>query len=72
MYIPASTFAKATGTSFVRSGSTLRLSGSFRPLAQAASYYSNDEVFWLARIITAEAGGESLLGQIAVGDVILN
>ncbi len=72
MYIPASTFAKATGTSFVRSGSTLVLSGSFRPLAQAASYYRDDEVLWLARIITAEAGGETLLGQIAVGDVILN
>ena len=72
MYIPASTFAKATGTSFTRSGSTLSLTGSFKPLIKAQSYYREDEVFWLARIIAAEAKGESLLGQIAVGDVILN
>jgi len=29
-------------------------------------------VFWLARIIHAEAQGEPLLGQIAVGNVVLN
>lgn len=72
MYIPASTFAKAFGTSFTLSGSGAVISGAFKPLADASRYYREDEVFWLARIITAEAGGESLLGQIAVGDVILN
>ena len=34
--------------------------------------YNSDEVLWLARIINAEAGGESFDGQIAVGNVILN
>ena len=36
------------------------------------SFYREDEVFWLARIITAESQGEPLLGKIAVGNVILN
>jgi len=32
----------------------------------------NDAVYWLSRIIEAEAGGESLKGKVAVGEVILN
>lgn len=35
-------------------------------------FYKSDEVFWLARIISAESRGEPLLGKIAVGNVILN
>lgn len=34
--------------------------------------YGNDEIFWLARIIEAESGGEPFLGKIAVGNVVLN
>lgn len=34
--------------------------------------YSQDELYWLSRIISAESRGESLLGQIAVGNVVLN
>ncbi len=72
MYAPASALTKITGQSFTRTDSTVAVTGSFKPLAAAKSYYREDEVFWLARIITAEAKGESLLGQIAVGNVILN
>jgi N-acetylmuramoyl-L-alanine amidase len=31
-----------------------------------------DDLYWLSRIISAEAKGESIEGQIAVGNVILN
>lgn len=72
MYIPASALTKAVGMTFTVSGGRVTLGGSPRALAQASDFYREDEVFWLARIITAEAKGESLLGQIAVGDVILN
>ena len=72
MYIPASAFTKAVGMSFTAEGGRLTVSGSYRPLRPASEFYREDEVFWLARIIMAEAGVESLLGQIAVGDVILN
>ncbi len=30
------------------------------------------DIYWLARIISAESGGEPLKGQIAVGNVVLN
>ncbi len=34
--------------------------------------YTQDEVYWLSRIIHAEASGESKKGLIAVGNVVLN
>lgn len=34
--------------------------------------YTQDELYWLSRIIQAEAGGESFLGKLAVGNVVLN
>lgn len=34
--------------------------------------YSEDELYWLARIIHAEAEGEPFEGKVAVGNVILN
>ena len=40
--------------------------------ASAGVNYSNEDVYWLARIISAEARGESELGQIAVGATVLN
>ena len=36
------------------------------------SFYREDEVYWLSRIINAESGGEPLKGKVAVGNVILN
>ncbi len=41
-------------------------------LEDAESYYNADELYWLSRIIEAEAGGEILEGKIAVGNVVLN
>ena len=34
--------------------------------------YDAGELYWLSRIICAESGAESMSGQIAVGNVILN
>ena len=71
LYLPLSTVTKAMG---IRAdiGSGVSLSGTLNPLRHASSFYRDDEVLWLARIIEAESGGESLLGQIAVGNVVLN
>ena len=38
----------------------------------ASEVYNSDEVYWLSRIINAEAGAEPFLGKIAVGNVVLN
>ena len=47
-------------------------SGDTRRLKSGAQVYNADAVYWLARIISAEAKGESMNGKIAVGNVILN
>ena len=47
-------------------------SGDTRLLKSASQVYRDDEVFWLARIISAEARGESMKGKMAVGNVVLN
>ena len=72
MYIPADTLVKVLGLSYTSSGSRINVSGGYRPLMHADKFYRSDEVLWLARIISAESRGESLLGQIAVGNVVLN
>ncbi len=72
MYVSLSSMMKITGYSATANSSSVSITGRYSPLAAASAYYREDEVFWLARIITAEAKGESLIGQIAVGNVILN
>ena len=54
------------------SESAVSLVGKYSPILKASSFYRADEVLWLARIIHAESAGEPLLGQIAVGNVVLN
>ena len=34
--------------------------------------YTEEDLYWLSRVISAESRGESLYGQIAVGNVVLN
>lgn len=38
----------------------------------AAAPYSEEDLYWLSRIISAESRGEPLKGKIAVGTVVLN
>ncbi len=72
MYVPAEIYAKAIGYTVRSNGSEVSLSGNFTPILSADKFYKEDEVLWLARIIHAESNGEPLLGQIAVGNVVLN
>jgi len=41
-------------------------------VTSAGADYNAADFYWLARIISAESGGEPLTGQIAVGNVVLN
>jgi N-acetylmuramoyl-L-alanine amidase len=47
-------------------------SGDTRRLKSADKVYDDGAVYWLSRIISAEARGESLRGKMAVGNVVLN
>jgi len=73
MYAPIRSIAKALSLGVEwHEGRRVYLSGALRPLATAEHYYKEDELYWLSRIISAESQGEPLLGQIAVGNVVLN
>lgn len=39
---------------------------------ETSATYSENDLYWLSRIIYAEAGGESYKGQLAVGSVVMN
>ena len=73
MYVPVRSIAKALSLDVEWTPSReVHLSGNINPLLHADYYYSYDSVYWLSRIISAESRGEILLGQIAVGNVVLN
>lgn len=72
LYAPISVFSKAMSLSFAMKYGRLEISGSFRAITAASKFYREDEVLWLARIIHAESRGEPLLGQIAVGNIVMN
>ena len=74
MYVPLSAVTQAFGlySSVSPSTSAVHISGTPAPLISASKFYREDEVYWLARIINAESRGEPLIGQIAVGNVVLN
>lgn len=42
------------------------------PLEPSDTFYDEDELFWLSRVIYAESGNQSLAGKMAVGNVVLN
>ena len=69
--VPIRVLAEALGGSvdWIREEGVTLTAGSGRPAAPA---YTEDELYWLSRIISAESRGEPLLGKIAVGTVVLN
>jgi len=57
-------------------GAEVRWTGAGQPIAVTAGAravsYTEEDFYWLSRVISAESQGESLWGQIAVGNVVLN
>lgn len=73
MYVPVSNLAKAFSLTYkVSASDSLALYGTPRAVVSGDKFYDADAVYWLARIISAESRGEPLIGQIAVGNVVLN
>ena len=54
----------ASGKILVRRGSGALMSGE--------QFYNQEDLFWLSRVMFAEAGNQGLKGQMAVGNVVLN
>lgn len=74
LYVPVRALAKALGFDVEWNNRTrsVNLVRERWTIADAESYYNADDLYWLSRIIEAEAGGEILEGKIAVGNVVLN
>ena len=68
--LPLRVLADAAGADLTWDGSAARLDWGQTAPARAA--YNSEDLYWLARVISAESRGESLLGQMAVGNVVLN
>ena len=73
LYVPITPLVKALNSHLSYSnGSYSVRSGDTRRLKSAEQVYDDGAVYWLSRIISAEARGESLRGKMAVGNVVLN
>lgn len=51
---------------------TVVLKSTNKDFVRGSDFYSEKDLYWLSRIISAEAKGEPLAGKIAVGNVVLN
>lgn len=75
IFVPITSMSKALDASvYIKKGyyEAYVTSGDPTSVAKASDYYNSDDLYWLSRIISAEAKGEPLAGQIAVGNVVLN
>lgn len=75
IFVPINAMSKALdATVYTKKGyyETYVTSGDPTSVATAENYYNSTDLYWLSRIISAEAKGEPLTGQIAVGNVVLN
>ena len=69
MFLPVRAIAKALGVevSWDNTTRSVTLKNTGVLPRSGSDFYNADDLYWLSRIISAEAQGESLLGQIAVG-----
>jgi N-acetylmuramoyl-L-alanine amidase len=71
---PIRALAKAFGAGVLWNGAQRRVyvTAGASPIAAAETFYREEDLLWLSRIISAEARGEPFLGKVAVGNVIMN
>lgn len=74
LFVPIRLLAAALSADVEWNGETrsVLLTESASAFASGAKFYNETDLYWLSRIISAEARGEPLLGKIAVGNVVLN
>ncbi len=75
LYVPARSLCKAFGFQIIWNAEdgSVHVINEGTPIENAETFYNKNDLYWLSRIISCEAGGtEPLVGQIAVGNVVLN
>jgi len=74
IYVPIRSLAKVYSLNVEWKDKTksVYLFGKPKGLIKGKNFYTEEDLYWLSRIIHAESNGESLRGKIAVGNVIIN
>ena len=72
MVLPLRVIASATGGSLSWDAKEALASLNVKGAQAPEASYDEEDLYWLSRIISAESQGEPLLGQIAVGTVVMN
>ena len=74
LMLPIRPLAKAFGVSveWDSERDCVLVSGTVSPITPGWAFYNEESVYWLSHIVFSEAGCESLEGQIAVAQVVLN
>lgn len=72
--VPLRTVAKAFGASVGYDSATgvVTVTRGSGTIQSGDSFYNGNDLFWLSRVIYRESGNQSLEGQMAVGNVVLN
>ena len=74
IWLPLSMLSKIFGCEYTldRESKAAYLTTTGEFIEHGDDYYNSKDLYWLSRIINAESRGECLLGQVAVGTVVLN
>ena len=74
LYVPIRALSSALSLDVEWDASTrsVLVSESQSAFVSGDNFYNSNDLYWLARIINAEAEGEPFLGKIAVGNVVIN
>lgn len=72
--VPIRVMAKAFGATvdWLSDTGTISITKGSGAIIPGSEFYNETDLYWMSRIINAEAGGESFTGQIAVGSVVMN
>lgn len=72
--VPAGALAMAFGAFLFedREAKRAELTPTGQPIEPGDTFYGEEDLYWLSRIIDAEARGEPFEGKIAVGNVVMN
>lgn len=72
--VPLRTVAKAfdAAVDYDQATASITVTRGSGAIAPGSSFYNQDDLFWLSRVIYRESGNQSLEGQMAVGNVVLN
>ena len=74
LLVPVRVLCKALGASveWVGGENLVAITSGSGPIQSGDTYYDQEDLYWLSRIIYSESGNQSLAGKIAVGNVVLN